>query len=81
MTPKPPNITQYQSLALINVTTDVLSDKPLIVCHIYDLNPNSTKQLGFNLGFKLGSEPYDPKTTQYHWSLLYEVCDDTIIMP
>ena len=78
--PHVPKITQYQSLALINVTTDVLSDKPLIVCHIYDLNPNSTKQLGFNLGFKLGSEPYDPKTTQYHWSLLYEVCDDTIIM-
>ena len=63
MTPKPPNNTQYQSLARMNVATDVLSVKTLITCHPDDINPNSTGQLGFKLGFKLGSEPYDPKTT------------------
>ena len=48
------------------------------MCNIDDLNPNSTRQLGFKLGFKLGLEPYDPKTTQYQYLALINVATDVL---
>ena len=48
------------------------------MCHIYDLNPNSTGQLGFKLGFKLESEPYDPKTTQCQSLALINATTDVL---
>ena len=36
------DFTEYQFLALINDTRDVLSHEPLIMCNIDALNPNST---------------------------------------
>ena len=59
MEPYDPETTQDKVLALINVTNDILSHKSPIMCHKDDLNPNSIKQLGFKLGFKLRSEPFE----------------------
>ena len=36
------DFTEYQFLALISDTRDVLNHKPLIMCNIDALNPNST---------------------------------------